>query len=266
MKNILERNNVTIIGESDETLVFAHGFGCDQNAWKYITTAFSSDYKLIFFDFVGSGKADHSAYDPLKYGSLNGYAEDILEICAFLKLENAIFIGHSVSCMIGALAAIKHPTVFKKLIFIGPSPCYLNKEGYVGGFEKEDLDGLFELMDSDYITWANAMAPAIMGSHNEAALGKELADSFCSIDPEIAKSFARVTFLSDNRTDLAYIPVQSLTLQCSEDMIAPLEVGNYIYSNTPNNKLVVLNSTGHCPHMSAPQETILAIKSFLHQN
>jgi sigma-B regulation protein RsbQ len=263
MQNILERNNVTIIGEGKETLMFAHGFGCDQSAWKYIISAFSPDYKLILFDYVGSGNADHSAYDSLRYNSLNGYAEDIIEICKELKIENAVFIGHSVSCMIGVLVAIKNPTAFKKMVFIGPSPYYLNDQDYIGGFEKEDLDGLFKLMDDDYIAWSHSTAPAIMGKHNVPILGEELTESFCSMDPEIAKSFARVTFLSDNRKDLSYIPIESLTLQCSEDMIAPLEVGNYIKANTPNNKLVVLKATGHCPHMSAPEETIDAIKDFL---
>jgi sigma-B regulation protein RsbQ len=263
MRNILSRNNVVISGKGKETLVFAHGFGCDQNAWKYITGAFSPDYKLVLFDYVGSGKADHTAYDPLRYNSLNGYAQDILEICNELELDNAVFIGHSVSCMIGALASIKQPSIFKKLVFICPSPRYLNDGNYKGGFEQEDLDGLFELMDDDYIKWAHVIAPAIMGNKQQPALGEELIDSFCSMDPEIAKSFARVTFLSDSRKDIINIPVKSLTLQCLEDRIAPMEVGNYMKENIPDNTLVIMKATGHCPHMSAPEETIHAIKSFL---
>ncbi len=261
--NILQRNNVTITGNGDTVMLFAHGFGCDQNAWRHITQAFTDDYKLVLFDYIGAGKSDTSAYDKMKYSTLDGYATDILEICRELNIKDAIFVGHSVSCMIGALASIKEPSVFKKLIFIGPSPYYLNEEGYVGGFEKEDIDNLLEVMDDDYIKWSKSMAPEIMGKHQEPLLKDELTDFFCSYDPEIAKDFARVTFLSDNRKDLPNIPVESLTLQCSEDIIAPLEVGKYIHENTPLNIMVVLNATGHCPHMSAPEETIEAIKAFL---
>lgn len=263
MKNILKRNNVNITGKGDQVIMFAHGFGCDQNAWRRITHAFADNYKLILLDFVGAGKSDITAYDKTKYNTLDGYAEDILEICKELNVKDAIFIGHSVSCMIGALASIKEPSVFEKLIFIGPSPCYINCESYTGGFDKEDIDNLFEIMDDDYIKWSQNMAPKIMGGKQQAELQQELTESFCTTDPEVAKAFAKVTFLSDNRKDLPQIPVESLTLQCSEDIIAPLEVGKYIHENTPNNIMVILNATGHCPHMSAPEETIEAIKTFL---
>lgn len=263
VKNILDRNNVTIKGKGKKVMLFAHGFGCDQNAWRRITDAFTDDYKLILLDFVGAGRSDISAYDKKKYSTLDGYADDILEICHKLNVSDAIFIGHSVSCMIGALASIKEPSLFEKLIFIGPSPRYINSDGYTGGFEREDIDGLFEIMEDDYIKWSEAMAPKIMGDKQEPQLKEELTESFCSTDPEIAKAFARVTFLSDNRNDLPKIPVKSLTLQCSEDIIAPLEVGQYIHDNTPGNTMIVLKATGHCPHMSAPEETIAAIKSFL---
>ncbi|MDQ6756009.1 MAG: alpha/beta hydrolase [Bacteroidota bacterium] len=244
-------------------MLFAHGFGCDQNAWKRITPAFVKDYKLILFDFIGAGKSDISAYDKDRYKNLDGYTQDVLDICHELNIKDAVFVGHSVSCMIGALASIKEPSLFKKLIFIGPSPCYLNCEDYTGGFEQEDLDNLFEIMEDNYISWSNAMAPKIMGEHQHIELKNELTDSFCSTDPEIAKAFARVTFLSDNRKDLSKIKVESLTLQCSEDIIAPQQVGEYVQQNTPGNKMVMLKATGHCPHMSAPEETIAAIKSFL---
>jgi sigma-B regulation protein RsbQ len=260
---ILQRNNVTITGNGDTVMLFAHGFGCDQNAWRRITQAFTDDYKLVLFDYIGAGKSDTSAYDKMKYSTLDGYATDILEICRELNIKDAKFVGHSVSCMIGALASIKESSVFKKLIFIGPSPYYLNEEEYVGGFEQEDIDNLLEVMDDDYIKWSKSMAPEIMGKHQEPVLKEELTDFFCSYDPEIAKDFARVTFLSDNRKDLPNIPVESLTLQCSEDIIAPLDVGEYINKHAPNNKMIILKATGHCPHMSAPEETIEAIKSFL---
>lgn len=261
--NILKRNNVTVTGKGDTVMLFAHGFGCDQNAWKKIAPAFADDYKLIFFDYIGAGKSDISAYDKTKYSSIDGYVKDILEICDELKVKDAVFVGHSVSCMIGALASIKEPSIFNKLIFIGPSPSYLNEKGYVGGFDKEDIDSLMEVMDDDYINWSRSMAPKIMGEHQRSDLKEELTDFFCSYNPEIAKDFARVTFLSDNKKDLPNIPVESLTLQCTDDIIAPLEVGQYIHANTPNNIMVILNATGHCPHMSAPEETIEAMKVFL---
>ena len=263
VKNVLLRNNVTITGNGDNVMIFAHGFGCDQNVWRRITSAFADDYMLVLLDYVGAGKSDISAYDKTKYSTLDGYATDILEICHRLNVKGGIFVGHSVSCMIGALAAIKEPSVFKKLIFIGPSPYYLNDGEYVGGFEQEDMDSLFEVMEDDYINWSKSMAPKIMGDRQEPELKEELTDYFCALDPEIAKDFARVTFLSDNRKDLPKIPVESLTIQCTEDIIMPMEVGRYIKENTPGNTLVILNDTGHCPHMSAPEQTIAAIKSFL---
>jgi len=263
MIDILKRNNVNIIGKGNKVMLFAHGFGCSQNAWKRIISSFADEYKLVLFDYVGAGKSDISAYDKSKYNTLEGYEEDVIEICEELKIKDGIFIGHSVSSMIGALVAIKHPSFFKKLIFIAPSPCYINDEGYVGGFEKEDIDALLELMEEDYVAWAKEMAPVIVANPEHPELADEIKDNFCTTDNEILKQFARVTFLSDNRNDLPDIPVESLTLQCSEDMIAPIEVGKYINEKTPKNKLVILKATGHCPHMSAPEETINAIKSFL---
>lgn len=264
MKNILHRNNVTIKGKGEKVMLFAHGFGCSQEVWKRITHAFEDDYKLILFDYVGAGKSDISTYDKTKYSTLDGYAQDILEISHELNIKDAIFVGHSVSSIIGALASIKDPAIFKKLIFIGPSACYLNSKGYIGGFEQEDIDALFEIMDDDFIKWAKLMSPQIMANPDRPELTEEMESNFCTTDREILKDFARVTFLSDNRKDLPNIPVESLTLQCSEDIIAPLEeAGQYIYKNTPNNTMVILKATGHCPHMSAPEETIAAIKAFL---
>ena len=261
--DILNRNNVTVHGNGKQTMLFMHGFGCDQTVWKYISPAFSADYKLVLVDLVGAGKSDYSAYNKSRYSTLDGYAEDIIEICEALELSDIIFIGHSVSCMIGALASIAKPFLFKNLIFIGPSPRYLNDNNYNGGYEREDINLLFELMDDDFIAWSNAMAPAIMGIENSTDLGESLAASFCTLDPAIAKDFARVTFLSDNRKDLPLIIIDSLTLQCKHDILAPVEVGYYINKETKNNTLVLLEATGHCPHQSAPQQTINAIKSFL---
>lgn len=263
MTDILKRNNVQVKGSGGTVMLFAHGFGCDQNAWRRITDAFAADYTLVLFDYIGAGKSDLSAYDEKKYSTLEGYASDILDICRELKIKDAIFVGHSVSCMIGILASLQKPSLFKKMIFIGPSPCYINSDGYTGGFEREDIDTLFEIMEDDYILWSSAMAPKIMGDKQGDALKEELTESFCATDPGIAKAFARVTFLSDNRKDLAQLSVESLTLQCSEDIIAPQEVGTYLSAHTPGNTMVMLKATGHCPHMSAPEETISAIKAFL---
>lgn len=263
MIDILKRNNVNIIGKGDKVMLFAHGFGCSQNAWKRIIFSFVDEYKLVLFDYVGAGKSDISAYDKSRYNSLDGYALDIIEICDELKIKDAIFVGHAVSAMIGSLVSIKHPSVFKKLVFISPSPCYINEDGYVGGFEKEDIDALLELMEDDFSSWTKSIAPVIVANPAQPELADEMENNFCTTDNEILKQFARITFFSDNRKDLPKIPVKSLTLQCSEDFVAPLEVGQYIKENAPNNKLVILQATGHCPHMSAPEETIKAIKSFL---
>lgn len=263
MTSVLKRNNVNILGEGDKVLLFAHGFGCDQNAWNHIKNFFIENYKLVFLDFVGAGKSDLTSYDPQKYSSLEGHFNDVIEVCDVLDIRNAVFIGHSVSCMIGALTSIKRPDIFEKLVFIGPSPCYISSGDYIGGFDQETIDSLLEVMEEDYISWARSIAPSIMNSQNGEELTGELSESFCSIDPVIAKQFARVTFLSDNRKDLPLIPVQSLTIQSSDDMIAPLSVGQYIHENTPNNALSVLEAHGHCLHMSHPSETAYYINAFL---
>lgn len=244
-------------------MLFAHGFGCDQNSWKFVIDKFTDNYKLVLFDYVGSGQSDLAEYDESKYSVLDGYAQDILDICHELNLKTVIFVGHSVSSMIGLLAAKKEPDLFEKLIFIGPSPKYLNEEGYTGGFEKADLEALFEFMDNNYLGWSSALAPAIMGNPGRPELGEFLNNSFCSTDPDIARAFARVTFFSDNRADLKDVTVESLTLQCSDDIIAPLAVGDYIKANLPGNTLVVMKATGHCPHISEPEETVAAIKAYL---
>jgi sigma-B regulation protein RsbQ len=263
MKSPLKRNNVNVSGKGQKVILFAHGFGCDQNSWKFITDAFVNEYRLVLFDYVGSGQSDLNEYDSSKYGKLDGYAQDILDICHELDIKDIIFVGHSVSSMIGLLAAKKEPGLFEKLIFIGPSPRYLNDVGYTGGFEKEDLEALFEFMDNNYLGWSSALAPAIIGNADRPELGEFLTNSFCSTDPEIAREFAKVTFFSDNRDDLKDVAIESLTLQCSDDIIAPLAVGQYINENLPGNTLVVMRATGHCPHISEPEETVTAIKAFL---
>ena len=263
MGDVLKRNNVRERGTGKQVMIFAHGFGCDQNVWEYIIKAFEHSYKVIVFDFVGSGQSDLAAYDSERYGSLDGYALDLLEILETLHLKDVIFIGHSVACMIGLKAAITSPDYFNSLIFVAPSPCYMIDESYNGGMERTDLEALFDVMDSNYLGWSSSMAPLIMGNPERPELGEELTANFCATDPDIAREFARVTFLSDNRADLKLLKTPSLTLQCSSDMLAPIEVGHYIQANTANNTLVILSATGHCPHMSHPDATIRAISSYV---
>lgn len=264
MNDIIKRNNVKVSGNGVQPMLFAHGFGCDQNMWRFITPAFENDYKIVLFDYVGSGKSDISAYNPERYSDLNGYAQDLLDVCEALNLTDIIFVGHSVSCIIGLLAAVKQPARFNKMIFVGPSARYINEApDYVGGFERSDIEELLETMEKNYIGWANFLAPAIMKNADKPELSQELTESFCSTDPVIARQFAKTTFLSDNRKDLQKLSVPSLLLQCSEDLIAPLEVGKYLAENIPNSTLKIMRATGHCPHMSAPEETIQLMKEYL---
>jgi len=244
-------------------MIFAHGYGCDQAMWRFITPAFQDTHRLVLFDHVGAGQSDLSAYNRSKYSTLRGYAEDVLEICRELDLKDAIFVGHSVSSMIGVLAAIAEPSRFQRLVLIGPSPCYINDGDYVGGFNRTDIDGLLESLESNYLGWSSSMAPAIMGNPERPELGTELTNSFCRTNPEIARHFARVTFLSDNRADLPKVKVRSLILQCSDDLIAPEAVGRYLHQQLADSELRVLKATGHCPHLSAPEETVEAMRAFL---
>ncbi|HWN43987.1 MAG TPA: alpha/beta hydrolase, partial [Thermoanaerobaculia bacterium] len=234
MKGVLARNNVKVSGrEGGQAMIFSHGFGCDQNMWRLIVPAFEDEYRIVLFDHVGAGQSDPAAWHPGKYESLQGYAADLLEICRELGLTRAIFVGHSVSSMIGILAAIQEPDRFEKLVLVGPSPRYIDDSNYVGGFTREDIDGLFESLDSNYLGWSSAMAPVIMGNPDRPALGAELTNSFCRTNPEIAKHFARTTFLSDNRADLPKVTARTLVLQCSEDAIAPQSVGEYVHRQIP---------------------------------
>lgn len=263
IRDVIKRNNVTIHGEGTQVMLMAHGYGCDQNMWRFITPAFSSKYKIILFDHVGSGKSDISAYDYKKYASLQGYADDIIEICESLNLKNVILMGHSVASMMGLLAANKAPHLFDALIMIGPSPCYINDEVYYGGFDKTDIHELLESLDSNYLGWSSAIAPVIMGNADKPALSEELANSFCQNNPEIAKHFAKVTFLGDNRKDLSKLTTSTLILQCTSDVIAPEAVGKYLNEQLQNSTFVVMEATGHCPHMSAPEETVELVTTFL---
>jgi len=264
IENILNRNNVTITGEGTQPLMLAHGFGCDQNIWRYITPALEEDYKIILFDYVGSGKSDISAYNRERYGSLDGYAKDILDIIEAIDLENVTLIGHSVSSITGALASIEKPEYFCDLIMIGPSPCYLNDPpDYYGGYERKTIEELLDLMEKNYIGWANMFSSQLIGGDDQEQAARKLKESFCSTDPVIARQFAKITFLGDNREDLSKIEVPVLILQSENDSIAPLRVGKYVDSNIPHSTLNVLPTYGHCPHLTHPDLTIEAIKNYM---
>ena len=260
---VQSRNNVHVSGEGEQPMLFAHGFGCDQNMWRFVTPAFEKDYRIVLFDYVGSGNSDLGAYDKIRYSKLDGYAQDILDVCHALELANVIFVGHSVSSIAGILAAIREPSLFARLILVGPSPRYINDPPYVGGFEKRDIEELLDTMDKNYIGWANFLAPAIMKNPERPELAAELTESFCSTDPVIARQFAEATFFADNREDLARVRVPSLILQCSDDIIAPESVGEFVHRELADSTLHLMQATGHCPHMSHPEETIAAIKDYL---
>jgi len=261
--DVLVRSNVVVSGRPDgPVLLFAHGFGCDQHMWRGVAPAFEADHRVVLYDLIGAGRSDASAYDPERYGTLRGYAGDVLEICAALDLRDVVFVGHSVSAMIGVLAAAEQPDRFAKLVLVAPSPSFIDDGDYVGGFSRADVEGLLESLDSNYLGWSAAMAPVIAGpGHPEA--GAELANSFCRTDPEIARHFARVTFLADHRADLARVRTPALVLQCSDDALAPEAVGRYVHEQLPGSRLVVMAATGHCPNLSAPAETVAAIRAFL---
>ena len=262
--DVLLRNNVQVSGSGEQPMMFAHGFGCDQNMWRFVAPAFADRYKIVLFDYVGSGKSEIAAYNAGRYGSLEGYAQDVLEICEALDLRDVIFVGHSVSSVIGALAANRAPERFERLVFVGPSASYINEPpDYIGGFDRPDIEGLLEMMDKNYLGWASFLAPAVMKNPDNGELTGELERSFCATDPKIARRFAEVTFLSDNRADFAKLKVPALIMQCSDDSIAPESAGEFVARQAPGSTFRLMSATGHCPHMSAPAETIEIINDYL---
>jgi sigma-B regulation protein RsbQ len=261
--SLQRRNNVKVQGSGSTTLLFAHGFGCDQNMWRLVAPRFAEKFKVVTFDLVGSGNSDLSAFDPKKYGSLHGYASDVLELVNEFSTGPTVFVGHSVSAMIGLLAGIEAPEKFAAHVMVGPSPCYVNDGEYIGGFERQDIDSLLDTLESNYLGWASNMAPAIMGVPERPELGIELTNSFCRTDPDIAKQFARVTFLSDHRADVPKLTAPTLIIQSTEDLIAPVIVGEYLHHTLPKSTLRIVENVGHCPHLSAPHASIDAMDEFL---
>lgn len=262
--DVVRRNNVQVSGNpAGRPMVFAHGFGCSLEMWREVVPHFVDEYKIVLFDHVGAGASDLSAYDAGKYDSLHGYADDVLDILEELDLTDAVFVGHSVSSMIGVLAATHDPSRFGALVLVGPSPRYINDGDYVGGFDKTDIDGLLDSLDANYLGWSSAMAPVIMGNSDRPELGDELTASFCRTDPTIASHFAHVTFLSDNREDLAQVTTPTLVLQCTDDAIAPLPVGMYVHQAIAGSRFVLMSTRGHCPNLSGPDELASAIRAYL---
>ncbi|MFJ5717921.1 alpha/beta fold hydrolase [Neobacillus sp. NPDC093127] len=264
MIDVMKRNNVKVMGQGEQTIMFAHGFGCDQSMWQYIAPTFAEKYRIILFDYTGSGNSDITAYQSEKYSTLHGYMQDVLDIIEEMDLQQILFIGHSISSMIGMLAAIERPDYFDKLIMIGPSPCYLNDtDGYVGGFEQSDIKELLALMEMNFAGWASYMAPFAMDQSKDPKLTQELENSFVSTNPRIAREFAEVTFFSDYRTSVPSVTVPTLIIQCSNDSIVPIEVGEYLHKHLQNSTLQIIDARGHYPHISQPLETTEIIIDYL---
>lgn len=262
--SVLSRNNVHVSGQGQEVIVFAHGFGCDQAMWRFVAPAFEATHRVVLFDYVGSGKSDLSAYDATRYSTLQGYASDVLEVCDALEHSHVVFVGHSVSATVGMLAATRRPAQFERLVLVGPSPCYINHPPqYHGGFERQDLDGLLEMMEKNYTAWAGSLAPVIVGNPEHPEYAAELEASFCATDPVIARRFAQATFLSDHRHDVPQVPVPSLIMQCAQDSIAPEPVGRWLAQELPQSTYHALAATGHCPQLTQPDETIDVIRRYL---
>ncbi len=261
--NVRLRNNVVVQGEGEVTLLFAHGFGCDQNMWRLTEPAFRDRYRTVVFDLVGNGRSDLAAYDPVKYSSLEGYASDVIEVAASVNDTPIVFVGHSVSAVIGMLAANQVPGMFVGQAMVCPSPSYINDGDYIGGFSQGDIDGLLDTLDNNYLGWSASMAPVIMGAPDQPELGEELTNSFCRTDPDISQKFARVTFLSDQRDDVTRCTIPTLIIECTEDIMAPRSVGEFMHRSIAGSTLVTVENVGHCPQLSAPVPTIAAIDDFL---
>lgn len=262
---VVRDHNVVVSGPADgQVLMFAHGYGCDQHMWRYVAPHFTSQHRVVLFDHVGSGAAQ-APYDPVRYSTLDGYAEDVVRICTELDLHDVVFVGHSVSAMIGVLAQRQAPERFAALALVSPSPRYINDYGYAGGFAPADIDDLITALSDNYLGWSTEMAPVIMGNTDRPELAAELSRSFCRADPAIAERFAMVTFYGDNRADLPHVSVPTLVMQSREDAIAPVTVGQFVADSIPRSSLVVLDATGHCPNLSAPREVVTALRTFLAQ-
>ncbi|WP_066340396.1 alpha/beta fold hydrolase [Azohydromonas lata] len=261
--SIFSQHNVKVIGNQAASIVFMHGYGCDQQVWRHVAPAFAQDHRIVLFDLLGSAASNSGTFDRHKYANLEGYARDLIEVCRAADLKRPVLVGHSISAMIAIVAARMAPDLFDRLVLLAPNPCYLKDGNYDGGFSREDIDQLLDTLDSNFFSWAHMMAPVIMNAPERPELAEELANRFCAMDPRVARHFAKVTFLSDCRHELSHVQLPCLVLQCSDDALAPLHVGEYLCEQLPHAELVVMRATGHCPHLSAPQETIELIRRYL---
>ena len=261
--DVLARNNVTVHGSGKRVLMFAHGFGCDQTMWRHVARSFTGEHRVVLFDYVGAGASDLEAYSSEKYGRLGGYADDVVEICEALGVSDVTFIGHSVSATIGVLAAVQRPDLFGGLVLVCPSPRFADTDTYTGGFKDADLDELLELIDMNHAEWASVLAPTVMGAAASTEMSEEWRESVCRTDHGVAKEFARVTFKSDHRAEYAQVSTPTLIIECSDDNLAPPEVGAWVHETIAGSRRVILQAPGHCPHVTSPEEVISAVRGFV---
>jgi sigma-B regulation protein RsbQ len=260
---VVQRYNVRSLGTGPATLLFCNGYGCNQHVWSHLVPALLPGHRLVFFDQVGTGGADPAAYDPHKYATLHGYAQDVVAICEALALQEVTIIGHSEGALVALLATIAAPHYFTQAVLLAVSPSHLNQPGYYGGFDEADVRELLAAASANYWHWATKLAFLLMGEGQAAALGHELATQFCQADQAIAQQAAYVTFLSDHRADLPRVSVPTHLLQCADDVAVPAEVNTYLLAHLPQATLTLLPTTGHCPHLSAPQYVLAALQQVL---
>lgn len=263
-RSALKRHAITIEGTGDDLVLFAHGYGCDQTVWQRVRPAISALTTTVAFDITGAGLSDLSHFQPHgRHSSLEGYACDLIEVCEALDTRSITLVGHSVSAIIGVIAAVKKPDLFDSLVLVAPSACYLNLRDYQGGLDEQQLAGLMELMGSNFSNWADVVTPIIMGNPDRPALATELSHSFCRWNEAAAKHFAYLTFMSDCRSYLPLVKPDCLIIECIDDAIAPRSAVAHLHGALPRSAAVKLQAQGHCPHVSAPQETAQAITRHL---
>ncbi len=259
----LRKNNVSISGSGSKTLVFVHGYGCDQSMWRFVAPQFELSHRVVLYDLTGMGQSDLSEYDFKAYRTLQRHADDLTAILEDLEVSDGVLIGHSVGATIACLAALKCPERISALALVAPSPSFMNDAAYTGGFDREALEGLVNLMDENFLGWTSRVTPTIAGEDRAGETAAELTQSFCRTDPAIAKHFGRITFLADHRADMKRVEAPAAIIQCTDDALAPVDVGVWLSENMKRGTLKFIEATGHCPHMTEPAKTTEAIREFL---